>query len=190
MDLHDPQFQGFFDIPVDDLYSQPLMIQYIKENIEDYESAVIVSPDAGGSKRATNVAKRLGNEFALIHKEGKRDAKNIVSVKLVGNVADKICIIIDDIADTSNTITRAAKLLRENGAIKVYAVVTHGIFSGNALKRINDSPIDEIVVSNSIPQEEHLKACPKMKVFDIEPIISEAIRRVHNGESVSMIFNS
>ncbi|KAJ3194469.1 ribose-phosphate pyrophosphokinase [Irineochytrium annulatum] len=190
MDLHDPQFQGFFDIPVDNLFSQPLILRYIKEKIPRYQQAVIVSPDAGGAKRATAIADKLNMDFALIHKERRIHATTQQSsdMMLVGDVKDKVCILIDDIADTSFTITKAAKVLVDHGATKIYALITHAIMSGDAIERIRASHIDEVIVSNSVPQEEHIKACDKMKVFDVAPIFGEAIRRIHNGESVSFLF--
>ncbi|KAF9970608.1 ribose-phosphate pyrophosphokinase [Actinomortierella ambigua] len=190
MDLHDPQFQGYFDIPVDNLYGQPLMVKYIRERIPNWQDAVVVSPDAGGAKRATVIADKLGMEFALIHKERRQiQAPHKPDMMLVGDVRDKVCILIDDIADTSFTITKAAKVLAENGAKKIYAIITHAIMSGDAISRIQNSCIDQVIVSNSIPQEEHLAMCPKMKVFNVAPIFAEAIRRIHNGESVSMLFD-
>ncbi|KAF9108166.1 ribose-phosphate pyrophosphokinase [Mortierella sp. AM989] len=189
MDLHDPQFQGFFDIPVDNLYGQPLMVKYIRERIPNWEDAVVVSPDAGGAKRATVIADKLGMEFALIHKERRQiQAPHKPDMMLVGDVKGKTCILVDDIADTSFTITKAAQVLKQNGAQKIYAIITHAIMSGDAISRIQSSCIDQVIVSNSIPQEEHLLNCPKMKVFNVAPIFAEAIRRIHNGESVSMLF--
>ncbi|KAL1922807.1 uncharacterized protein VTP21DRAFT_9183 [Calcarisporiella thermophila] len=189
MDLHDPQFQGFFDIPVDNLYGQPLMIKYIRENVKNYEDAVIVSPDAGGAKRATAIAEKLHMDFALIHKERRHASKpNKTDMMLVGDVRDKICILIDDIADTCFTITKAAKVLVQNGAKQIYAIITHATMSGDALRRLEASHIDHIVVSNSVPQEEHLQRCSKLRVFDVAAIFAEAIRRIHNGESVSVLF--
>ncbi|KAI9183791.1 phosphoribosyltransferase-like protein [Polychytrium aggregatum] len=188
MDLHDPQFQGFFDIPVDNLVSQPLVVKYIKEHIPDYRSAVIVSPDAGGAKRATIVADKLGMDFALIHKERRHAASSATDMMLVGDVKDKVCILIDDIADTSYTMTKAAALLVEKGATKIYAVITHGIMSGNAISRIQESPIDEVIVSNTVPQATHMEQSSKIREFDVAAIFAEAIRRIHNGESVSFLF--
>ncbi|CAG8645658.1 926_t:CDS:2 [Ambispora leptoticha] len=190
MDLHDPQFQGFFDIPVDNLYGQPLMVKYIRENIPNWEQAVVVSPDAGGAKRATAIADMLQMDFALIHKERRSQHQpHKADMMLVGHVKDKVCILIDDIADTSFTITKAAKVLVDNGAQKVYAIITHAIMSGDAIQRIQSSVINQVIVSDSIPQEEHLQQCPKMRMFNVAPIFAEAIRRVHNGESVSALFN-
>lgn len=184
LDLHDPQFQGFFNIPVDNLTSQPLFIKYIRENIPDYKNALIVSPDAGGAKRATALSEILGTNFALIHK----DRKGGNEMQLVGNVKDKTCILVDDIADTCITLTKAAKVLHDNGAKTIYAIITHGILSGDAVKLINESSIDQVIVSNSIPQEEHAKECPKIKILDFSSMFAEVIRRVHNGESVSFLY--
>ncbi|KZF25274.1 ribose-phosphate pyrophosphokinase 4 [Xylona heveae TC161] len=191
MDLHDPQYQGFFDIPVDNLYGRPLMRKYIQYQIPDYQNAVIVSPDAGGAKRATAIADQLGMPFALIHKERRptriNDRQN-ATMMLVGDVADRTAILIDDLADTSNTITRAAKLLKKEGATKIYALITHGVLSGDAIERINASPLDHVVVTNSVPQDEHKKRCPKLEVLDVGHVFAEAIRRVHYGESISVLF--
>ncbi|KAI0514925.1 phosphoribosyl pyrophosphokinase [Xylaria bambusicola] len=191
LDLHDPQYQGFFDIPMDNLYGRPLLQRYIQQNIPDFRDAVIVSPDAGGAKRATAIADSLGMDFALIHKERRptriTDRQN-ATMMLVGNVANRVCILIDDLVDTANTITRAAKLLRKERATVVYALITHGVFSGDAIQRINLSAIDKIVVTNSVPQDEHRKACQKLDVLDVSPIFAEAIRRIHHGESISVLF--
>ena len=107
---------------------------------------------------------------------------------LVGNVANRITILVDDLADTSNTITRAAKLLKKEGATKIYALLTHGVFSGDAIDRINASPLDKVVVTNSVPQDEHLRLCPKLEVLDVGQVFAEAIRRVHHGEPISALF--
>ncbi|RMZ81758.1 hypothetical protein DV738_g1985, partial [Chaetothyriales sp. CBS 135597] len=191
MDLHDPQYQGFFDIPVDNLYGRPLLKKYIQHNIPDFRNCVIVSPDAGGAKRATAIADSLGVQFALIHKERrptKVTDRHNASMMLVGDVSGKTTIMIDDLADTSNTITRAAKLLKKEGATKVYALVTHGVFSGDAIARINASAVDKVVVTNTVDQSEHIKRCPKLEVLDVGHVFAEAIRRVHYGESISVLF--
>ncbi|KAI9807172.1 MAG: hypothetical protein M1825_005890 [Sarcosagium campestre] len=191
MDLHDPQYQGFFDIPVDNLYARPLLKQYIQYKIPDFKDAVIVSPDAGGAKRATAIADGLGMDFALIHKERRptriTDRQN-ATMMLVGDVAHRLAILVDDLADTSNTITRAAKLLKKEGATAVYALLTHGVLSGDAIDRINASALDKVVVTNSVPQHEHRQRCPKLEVLEIGTIFAEAIRRVHHGESISVLF--
>ncbi|KAK0626259.1 phosphoribosyltransferase-like protein [Immersiella caudata] len=193
MDLHDPQVQGFFDVPVDNLYGRPLLKRYILQNIPNYKEAVIISPDAGGAKRATAIADSMGMDFALIHKERrptKITERQNASMMLVGNVEGRVCILIDDIVDTGNTITRAAKLLKKEGASKIYALVTHGVFSGDAISRISASALDKVVVTNSVPQHDHKMALgAKLDVLDISPIFAEAIRRVHHGESISVLFN-
>ncbi|KAI9810804.1 MAG: ribose-phosphate pyrophosphokinase [Thelocarpon impressellum] len=191
MDLHDPQYQGFFDIPVDNLYGRPLLKKYIQYNIPDYKGAVIVSPDAGGAKRATAIADGLEMDFALIHKERRPTRiaeRQNATMMLVGDVANRIAILVDDLADTSNTITRAAKLLKKEGATKVYALLTHGVLSGDAIDRINASALDKVIVTNSVPQQEHQAKCPKLEVLDVGTVFAEAIRRVHHGESISVLF--
>lgn len=183
MDLHDPQYQGFFDIPVDNLYGRPLLKKYIQHNIPDYKNSVIVSPDAGGAKRATAIADSLGVQFALIHKERRptkiTDRQN-ASMMLVGDVAGKTAILIDDLADTSNTITRAAKLVKKEGASKVYALVTHGVLSGDAIDRINASALDKVVVTNTVDQSEHKKRCPKLEVLEVGHVFAEVIEALHH----------
>ncbi|KAF6842926.1 ribose-phosphate pyrophosphokinase [Colletotrichum musicola] len=191
MDLHDPQYQGFFDVPVDNLYGKPLLKRCIQQNIPNFKDAVVISPDAGGAKRATAIADELDMAFALIHKERrptKYSEQRNASMMLVGDVKDKICILVDDLVDTGNTITRAAKLLKKEGATQIYALLTHGIFSGDAIPRINASAIDKIIVTNTVPQGEHMKVCPKLSYLDVSPVFAEAIRRVHHGESISVLF--
>jgi ribose-phosphate pyrophosphokinase len=176
MDLHDPQYQGFFDIPVDNLYGRPLLKKYIQQNIPDYKNGVVVSPDAGGAKRATAIADALGMEFALIHKERRptkiTDRQN-ATMMLVGDVTNRVAILIDDLADTSNTITRAAKLLKKEGASKVYALVTHGVLSGDAIERINASALDTVIVTNTVDQSDHCKRCPKLEVLEVGHVFAE-----------------
>lgn len=198
MDLHDPQYQGYFDIPVDNLYGRPLLKSYIQRNIPNYKHAVIVSPDAGGAKRATAIADQMGMEFALIHKVSNPGQRHIpiessdpslqerrptkitdrqnATMMLVGDVRDRIAILIDDLADTSNTITRAAKLLKREGASQVYALVTHGILSGDAIERINASSLDKVVVTNSVDQSDHLRRCPKLEVLEVGHVFAEVGR--------------
>ncbi|XP_076319121.1 ribose-phosphate pyrophosphokinase 2 isoform X1 [Tachypleus tridentatus] len=187
MDLHASQIQGFFDIPVDNLYAEPAVLKWIKENITDWRSCVIVSPDAGGAKRVTAIADRLNVDFALIHKERKK-ANEVASMVLVGDVKDKIAILVDDMADTCGTVCHAADKLLEAGANKVYAILTHGIFSGPAISRINNASFEAVVVTNTIPQDNHMNECSKIQCIDVSTILAEAIRRTHNGESVTYLF--
>jgi len=184
VDLHASQIQGFFDIPVDNLFGEPLIVKYIKQIPGD---KVIVSPDAGGVKRAKTIADHLDCPLVIIHKERKR-ANEVAGMVLVGEVKGLVCVLVDDMADTCGTLQLAAATLMTQGATAVYGCVSHGVLSGPALERINNSEITELVVTNSIPQEENMKKCPKLKVIEIAPMLAEAIRRTHNGESISVLF--
>uniref|UniRef100_A0A6B2LAQ2 Ribose-phosphate pyrophosphokinase 2 n=1 Tax=Arcella intermedia TaxID=1963864 RepID=A0A6B2LAQ2_9EUKA len=184
LDLHASQIQGFFDIPVDNLYAEPLIIKYIKQIPGP---RAIVSPDAGGVKRAKSISDILGADLVIIHKERKK-ANEVEAMTLVGDVVGKVCFLVDDIADTCGTLQLAAATLKEKGAKDIYACVTHGVLSGPALQRLNESEIKELVVTNSIPQETNLQNSPKLKVIDIAPMLAESIRRTHNGESISALF--
>ncbi|KAG8729013.1 hypothetical protein FRC12_021324 [Ceratobasidium sp. 428] len=193
MDLHASQIQGFFDVPVDNvsalhfLYAEPSIIHYIRTRL-DVSKCIIVSPDAGGAKRATAIADRLGVEFALFHKERKK-ANEVSRMVLVGHVAGKVAILVDDMADTCGTLVRAAEHLAEAGAERTFAFVTHGILSGNALENIEKSALEKVVVTNTIPQKQNLARCKKLEVINIANVLGEVIRRSHYGESVSMLFN-
>jgi len=189
MDLHASQIQGFFDIPVDNLFAEPAVLKWIRENIPDWRNACIVSPDAGGAKRVTAIADRLNVEFALIHKERKK-ANEVDQMVLVGDVKDRVAVLVDDMADTCGTICMAAGKLLEAGATKVYAVLTHGIMSGPALDRINNSCFEAIVVTNTIPQDKHMAESGKIQCIDVSMMFAEAVRRTHNGESVSYLFSN
>ncbi|KAI0203060.1 ribose-phosphate pyrophosphokinase 3 [Astrocystis sublimbata] len=187
MDLHASQIQGFFNVPVDNLYAEPSVLRWISEN-RATEDVVIVSPDAGGAKRATAIADRLDRGFALIHKE--RPRPNVVGrMVLVGDVVDKVAILVDDMADTCGTLAKAAKTVKDHGAREVIAIVTHGILSGDAINILNDSCLSQIVVTNTVPLGDKAERCSKLRVIDVSPTIAEAIRRTHNGESVSFLFN-
>lgn len=188
LDLHALQIQGFFRVPVDNLYAEPIALRYINDNFTR-EDLIIVSPDAGGAKRVASIADKLDVQFALIHKE-RQKANEVSKMVLVGDVADKTCVLIDDMADTCGTLCKAADVLLANGARKVVAMVTHGIFSGAAVDRLNRSQLDRVVCTNSIPLTETLAACPKLHLMDVSPTLAEAIRRLHNGESVSYLFNN
>ncbi|CAO2586128.1 Ribose-phosphate pyrophosphokinase 1 [Lemmus lemmus] len=189
MDLHASQIQGFFDIPVDNLYAEPAVLKWIRENISEWRTCTIVSPDAGGAKRVTSIADHLNVDFALIHKERKR-ANEVDRMVLVGDVKDRVAILVDDMGDTCGTICHAADKLLSAGATRVYAILTHGIFSGPAIARINGACFEAVVVTNTIPQEDKMKECTKIQVIDISMILAEAIRRTHNGESVSYLFSN
>ncbi|KDQ63537.1 hypothetical protein JAAARDRAFT_29553 [Jaapia argillacea MUCL 33604] len=187
MDLHASQIQGFFDVPVDKLYAEPSAILYIRTHF-DMANVVIVSPDAGGAKRATSMADRLGVEFALFHKERKK-ANEVSRMVLVGSVKDKVAILVDDMADTCGTLVQAAQHLSEAGATRIFALVTHGILSGNALQKLQESALEKLVVTNTLPQRENQEKCSKIEVIDIGNVLGEVIRRSHYGESISKLFN-
>eukprot|EP00035_Acanthoeca_spectabilis_P021568 m.438959 g.438959 ORF g.438959 m.438959 type:complete len:323 (+) comp18309_c0_seq1:150-1118(+) len=188
MDLHASQIQGFFDVPVDNLYAEAAIEKYIREEIPDFGDAVVVSPDAGGAKRVTSLADRLNVDFALIHKERKK-ANEVASMVLVGEVEGKTAILVDDMADTCGTLCMAVEKLYEAGAKDVYAAITHAILSGPAIDRINKSQLVGLIVTNSCAHEEKKKLCAKLRTIDIAPILAEAVRRTHNGESISYLFN-
>ncbi|KAF8324151.1 phosphoribosyltransferase-like protein, partial [Cantharellus anzutake] len=185
MDLHASQIQGFFDVP---LYAEPSVLHYIRQNF-NIKDVVIVSPDAGGAKRATSIADRLGVDFAIFHKERKK-ANEVSRMVLVGQCEGKIAILVDDMADTCGTICLAAHYLVEGKASRVIAIVTHGILSGDALKKIEATKgLEKLVVTNTIPQCDNQRACNKIEVIDIASVLGEVIRRSHYGESVSRLFH-
>jgi len=190
MDLHASQIQGFFDIPVDNLYSEPLMIGYIKSQIAGWQNGIIVSPDAGGVKRVTSIADKLGVEFAITHK--KRNGRSLSAPEhmeiLVGDVKDKVVILVDDMIDTGNTLTLAVKTLHEKGAKSIHALISHGLLSETNMSLIEELPIDRLVVTNTIPQKQHQNMCKKLVTIDVSATIAESIRRTHNGESISLLF--
>jgi ribose-phosphate pyrophosphokinase len=187
MDLHASQIQGFFDVPVDNLYAEPSVVNYIKTHLSGGKNAIIVSPDAGGAKRAASLADRLDLNFALIHKERAR-ANEVSRMVLVGDVTDKICILVDDMADTCGTLAKAAETLLGNGAQQVIAIVTHGILSGRATEIINNSQLHKVVCTNTVPLEGKEETCDKLETIDVSGVLAESIRRLHNGESVSYLF--
>ena len=185
MDLHAGQIQGFFNIPVDHIYAMPISLQYIKEKMGD--DIVVVSPDAGGVERARAFAKRLGSSLAIIDK--RRTGPNVAEVMhIIGDVEGRVVLIVDDMVDTAGTLTQAAKALAENGAKKVCASCTHPVLSGPAIERINNSHIEEMVVTNSIPLNENGQKCNKITVLSVAPLLGEAIKRIHSDDSVSSLF--
>ncbi|PKY08120.1 phosphoribosyl diphosphate synthase, partial [Aspergillus campestris IBT 28561] len=187
MDLHASQIQGFFNIPVDKydslalLFAEKSMIEHIQHNYGT-DSLVVVSPDAGGAKRAATIADRLHVDLAIIHKE-RKVANQVSRMILVGNVAGKTAVLVDDIADTCGTLALAASILKEQGAEKCIAIVTHGFLSGPSVKVIENSQLDRLVVSNTLPLPEHARSCSKIYQMDVSPTLAEAVRRTHNGES-------
>lgn len=186
MDLHANQVQGFFDIPVDNLYAEPIAIRWIKENISDWRNCVIVSPDAGGAKRATSIADKLKVNCAIIHKERKKTGE-VSSMVLMGDVKDAAAILVDDMADTCGTIVSAAEKLAEAGAKEIYAILTHGVFSGRAIEKVTGSKFKAMVVTNTIPQRTDIE---NIECIDVSILFAEAIRRNHTGESIGVLFTS
>jgi ribose-phosphate pyrophosphokinase len=186
VDLHAGQIQGFFNIPVDNLYAAPVILDYLRKNFNP-EEAVIVSPDAGGTERARAYAKRLGCTLAIIDK--RRPGPNISEVMhLIGDVQGKVAIIIDDMVDTAGTLTQAAKALKDHGAKAIFACATHAVLSGPAIDRINASDIEEVVITDTIPLGDKAELTNKVKVLPVDELLAEAIRRIHHDESVSSLF--
>ena len=185
MDLHAGQIQGFFSIPVDNLFAAPVLLEYIKENLKD--DTVIVSPDAGGVERARAFAKRLDTQLAIIDK--RRVAPNQAqAMNVVGDVKARTTVILDDMVDTAGTLIQAAAALKEHGALEVHACCAHAVLSGPAVRRISDSEIQTLVVTNTIPLGEKAKGCDKIRVLSVSELLAEAIHRCHTGSSVSSLF--
>jgi ribose-phosphate pyrophosphokinase len=185
MDLHKAQIQGFFDIPVDHLFAAPVIIDYLARL--DQPNLTLVSPDAGGAERARAYAKRLGAELAIIDKRRTDDGTAEV-MNVIGDVEGRTCILQDDIIDTAGTITKGASALKANGAAKVYACAVHGVLSGPAIDRIEKSPIDQLIVTNTIPLSAAGEACSKIKVLSVARLLGQAIKSIHEETSVSSLF--
>lgn len=186
IDLHAPQIQGFFDIPVDHLYGAPVFVKYFNQIIKDKENYIIVSPDVGRVKRSRSFAKRLDLPLAIIDK--RRPCKSVVKVmEIIGDVKDKNVIILDDIIDTGGTILEAVKALKERNAKKIFIGATHAIFSLNAFQNIENSPIEKLIITDTIPLDEN-KETKKIEILSVSELFSEAIKRIHTGTSVSDLF--
>jgi len=185
MDLHKAQIQGFFDIPVDHLFAAPVIVEYLSRL--DSPRLTIVAPDAGGAERARAYAKRLGGELAVIDKRRTDDGTAEV-MNVIGDVAGRTCIIQDDIVDTAGTITKAAQALKDNGAERVLACAVHGVLSGQAIERLEKSPIDKMIVTNTIPQSKASEACSKIQVLSVARLLGQAIKSIHEETSVSSLF--
>ena len=185
MDLHAGQIQGFFNIPVDNLFAAPVLIDYIRNNFRD--DMVIVSPDAGGVERARAFAKRLNSDLAIIDK--RRDAPNQAkAMAVIGDVTDKVAVILDDMADTAGTLTEAADAVKNAGAREIHACCAHPVLSGPAIERISGSELKSVVVTDTIPLSEKAAACDKIKVLTISQLVGEAIIRSYRGDSVTSLF--
>ena len=187
MDLHAGQIQGFFDIPFDHLYSMPVLIEELRTLGYGGEGTVVVSPDAGGVERARAFSKRLEAGLAIIDK--RRPAPNVSEImNIVGDVRGKKAVIVDDIIDTAGTLTNAAQAIINAGASSVSATAAHAVFSGKAVQRITDSPLQHVVVTNTIPLSEAGLACAKVRVRSVGRLLGEAIKRIHHGDSISSLF--
>ncbi|MEH6577255.1 MAG: ribose-phosphate pyrophosphokinase [Amphritea sp.] len=185
VDLHADQIQGFFDIPVDNVYGSPVLLDEIAR--QKYDNPLVVSPDVGGVVRARAVAKQLGCELAIIDK--RREKANEAEVmNLIGDVKDRTCILVDDMCDTAGTLCKAAAALKANGATRVVAYATHAVLSGPAVDNINKSDLDELVVTDTIPLSAAAAKCTRIRQLTLAPMLAEAVRRVCNEESISAMF--
>jgi ribose-phosphate pyrophosphokinase len=186
MDLHADQIQGFFDIPVDNIYASPVLLSDLKS--KRYNNLVVVSPDVGGVVRARALAKQLGCDLAIIDK--RRPTANVSEVMhVIGEIEGRNCVIMDDMIDTAGTLVKAAEVLKERGATSVYAYCTHPVFSGPAVERIANSAMDEVVVTNTIPLSDAAKGNPKIRQLSVAFLFAETIRRISDGESVTSLFS-
>jgi ribose-phosphate pyrophosphokinase len=186
MDLHADQIQGFFDIPVDNIYASPVLLSDLKSR--NYDNLVVVSPDVGGVVRARALAKQLGCDLAIIDK--RRAAANVSEVMhVIGEIEGRNCVIMDDMIDTAGTLVKAAEVLKERGAQRVFAYCTHPILSGPAIERIANSHLDEAVITNTIPLTDAAKACKKIRQLSVAFLFAETIRRISDGESVTSLFS-
>lgn len=187
LDIHSEQIQGFFSFPVDNIYTANIMVKGLLEKY-DVEDLQVVSPDTGGVIRARSVAKTLGvQDLAIIDKRREKANESEV-INLIGDVEGKVCIVPDDLIDTAGTLSNASHALKDKGAKEIIAYITHPVLSGDAIKNLNNSAIDKLVVSNSIDIGDKSKKCPKIDIFDISPILSEAITRIATGDSISELF--
>ncbi|MEN9618344.1 MAG: hypothetical protein RL406_581 [Pseudomonadota bacterium] len=187
MDLHADQIQGFFNVPVDNIYASPVLLGDLRT--KNYDDLIVVSPDVGGVVRARALAKQLGCDLAIIDK--RRPKANVSEVmNVIGDIEGRNCVIMDDMIDTAGTLVKAAEVLKTRGAKKVYAYCTHPIFSGPAIERIaKGDALDEVVVTNTIPLSEAGRACKKIRQLTVAPLIAETIQRIASGESVMSLFS-
>ena len=185
MDLHSDQIQGFFDIPVDNIYASPILLADVRKH--DYPNLVVVSPDVGGVVRARALAKRLESDLAIIDK--RRPKPNVAKVmNIIGEVSGRTCLIMDDMVDTANTLCEAAAALKNKGAERVIAYCTHPVLSGPAIERIQNSAMDELVVTDTIPLREEARACKRIRQLSVAELLAETMRRINSEESVSSLF--
>lgn len=185
LDMHAGQIQGFFNVPFDHLYAMPVLLDHMRQHFDS--SAIIVSPDAGGVERARAFGKRLNTSLGMIDKRRPRPNESKV-MNVLGDVEGRDVILLDDMIDTAGTLVAAALAIKERGGGRVFAYATHPVFSGPAIQRLTDSPIEQVVVTNTIPLSEEAATCPKITQISVAPLIAEAIRRIHHGDSVSSLF--
>jgi len=185
VDLHADQIQGFFDIPVDNVYGSPVLLSAIKA--QNYDNPIVVSPDVGGVVRARAVAKQLDTDLAIIDKRREKANESQV-MHIIGDVTDRTCVLVDDMCDTAGTLCKAADALKEHGASKVVAYATHPVLSGKAISNINNSSLDELVVTDTIPLSDEARSCSRIRQLTMSDLLAESIRRVCNEESISAMF--
>ena len=188
MDLHAGQIQGFFDKPVDNLYAAPVFALDARHRFNGAEDPQVISPDVGGVVRARDLAKRIGAGLAIVDKRRGRPGE-VESMTIIGEVAGKTCLIVDDICDTAGTLCKAADILMENGAVAVHAYISHGVLSGPAVERVTGSSLSSLVITDSIEQPEVVKAAPNIRVVSVAPLFAQAILNVGNDTSVSSLFD-
>jgi ribose-phosphate pyrophosphokinase len=185
MDLHADQIQGFFNIPVDNIYATPILLGDLWK--QDHQNLLVVSPDVGGVVRARAIAKRLDSDLAIIDK--RRPKANVAEVmNIIGDVNGRSCVIMDDIVDTAGTLCKAAQALKDDGAMKVIAYCTHAVLSGGAVARLTDSALDELVVTDTIPLSAEAAACRKIRALSCAQLLAETMQRISNEDSVSSLF--
>lgn len=187
MDLHAGQIQGFFNVPVDNVYATPVLLRYVRDKVIDGEAVTVVSPDAGGVERARAFAKRLNANLAIIDKR-RAKANEVAEMKIIGEVTGRIAVLVDDIIDTAGTIVAAADAVRQAGAQEVFACCTHAVLSGPATERIAKSALKKLVVTDTIPLRPEAQGVPNIHVLSVAHLVGEAIRRIHNEESISSLF--
>jgi ribose-phosphate pyrophosphokinase len=188
MDMHAGQIQGFFNVPFDHLYAAPVLLEHMRKRFDgDAQNVVVVSPDAGGVERARAYSKRLGSTLGIIDK--RRTKPNVAEImNVIGEVHGKVAVLLDDMIDTAGTLTQAANALVDKGASRVYAYATHAVLSGPAVERIMKSPIEEVVVTDTIPQAPEAAACRKIRALSVAGLLAEAVRRIHSADSLSSLF--
>lgn len=187
VDLHADQIQGFFDVPVDNLYGTPVLLEELKK--QGYENLMVVSPDVGGVVRARAMSKMLDDADLAIIDKRRAKANESQVMHIIGDVQGRDCVIVDDMVDTAGTLCKAAAAIKNKGANRVVAYVTHAVLSGNAIDNISNSVLDEIVVTDTIPLTEEAKACNKIRQVTIAPMLAESLRRINNEESISAMFD-